>query len=318
MKESSDKKQKGLDLIKLDDLFKMDIKEPEWLIDRLLPACGTSLLIAKPKTGKSTLTRNIALAVAKGQPFLGRETKKGKVIYLAMEESLVEVKKHYTELGATEEDEIFIYTNLLPKDAFTRLKESIKEHGASLIIIDTLHRCINVSDGNNYAEMTKALTSFLEISRELNCHVLLVHHTRKGEVNGAESSLGSQALFGLVDTAITMDANCMSIRMIETQQRYGECIPKCALIFDVATRSYSLGDVTATVNPIDRIKEEIISLITDSKSEVLTQEEILDAVTGKKEIVIKVLKDLCETDTPLLIRDGDGVKGKPYTYKLTK
>ncbi len=64
------------------------MREPEetvsWLLDALLPAGGISLL-AEPKTGKSTLARCLALAVAGADEFLGRTTGGGPVVYLALE-----------------------------------------------------------------------------------------------------------------------------------------------------------------------------------------------------------------------------------------
>ncbi len=42
----------------------------KWIIDQMLPAGTASLLVAKPKVGKSVLATQAALAVARGLPFL--------------------------------------------------------------------------------------------------------------------------------------------------------------------------------------------------------------------------------------------------------
>jgi len=72
------------------------LKEPEekvtWILDGILPAEGLSLMAGKPKAGKSTFARCLALAVAQGQPFMNRATVKGTVLYLALEEKRSEVK----------------------------------------------------------------------------------------------------------------------------------------------------------------------------------------------------------------------------------
>ena len=69
------------------------LKEPEekvtWILDGILPAGGLSLIAGKPKAGKSTFVRCLALAVAQGRPFLNRATAKGAVLYLALEENAV-------------------------------------------------------------------------------------------------------------------------------------------------------------------------------------------------------------------------------------
>src|SRR5439155_18507176 len=74
-----------------------------WLVEGLLPLGGLSLLAAKPKVGKSTLARNLALAVARGEPFLDRAVRPGPVVYLALEEHRAGVAEHFTRLGATDE-----------------------------------------------------------------------------------------------------------------------------------------------------------------------------------------------------------------------
>jgi KaiC/GvpD/RAD55 family RecA-like ATPase len=72
------------------------VKEPEervdWLVGGLLPAGGLSLVIAKPKVGKSTFARHVAHAVARGDPFLGRRTRRGGVLYISVEERRRDVR----------------------------------------------------------------------------------------------------------------------------------------------------------------------------------------------------------------------------------
>ena len=50
----------------------------EWVFDEYLPAGGLALLVGKPKEGKTTLTYELAVNVAKGTPFLNRSTSGGR------------------------------------------------------------------------------------------------------------------------------------------------------------------------------------------------------------------------------------------------
>ena len=83
--------ESGFTLIPLDDLLAEEDDEDTYVWDRTLPVGGFSICAAKPKVGKSTLARNLAVAVSQGQDFFGRSTTRGKVIYLALEEKLSEV-----------------------------------------------------------------------------------------------------------------------------------------------------------------------------------------------------------------------------------
>ena len=184
------------------------LNEPEepvaWLVDKRHPAAGFSLLVAKPQAGKSTLARNLALAVAQGQDFLGRLTQQGPVIYLALEEKRSEVKKHFQDMGATGDEEIYIFAASAPVDAFRQIRAIAEEKKPALIIVDPLFRLARVKDGNDYAQMTAALEPLLILARETGAHVLAVHHAGKGEREGGDSILGSTAIFGAVDIALIM------------------------------------------------------------------------------------------------------------------
>ena len=57
-----------------------------YCVDGLLTQGGFSVVGAKPKQGKSSLSRYLAVAVAKGKPFLGRATTKGDVLLFSLED----------------------------------------------------------------------------------------------------------------------------------------------------------------------------------------------------------------------------------------
>ena len=163
-------------LTKLADLLAEPEEAVDWLVDGLLPSGGFSLLAAKPKVGKSTLARCLALAVARGEVFLGRATAKGPVIYLALEEKRSEVRKHFHAMGATGEEEIYVYAATAPADALPKIRVVVEEKKPVLLIIDPLFRFTRVKDGNDYAQVTQALEPILALARETGVHVLVVHH----------------------------------------------------------------------------------------------------------------------------------------------
>jgi Mrp family chromosome partitioning ATPase len=64
----------SLDLVHISELLGEPDEPENWLVDGLLPTGGLSVLVGKPKAGKSTLARALAVAVARGEPWLGRAT----------------------------------------------------------------------------------------------------------------------------------------------------------------------------------------------------------------------------------------------------
>jgi hypothetical protein len=69
-------KKSGFELTPLGDLLKEPEEKVSWLLADKLPAGGISVMSAKPKVGKSTLARCLAVAVGKGEPFLGGVTQR--------------------------------------------------------------------------------------------------------------------------------------------------------------------------------------------------------------------------------------------------
>lgn len=143
-KHSVESKPSGMALIRLSDLLKEPDEKVDWLVDRTLPAGGFSVIAAKPKVGKSTIARNLALCVSKGEPFLGKNVSKGSVIYYGLEEKRAEVKKHFLDMGANGTEDIFIYTGGTPVDAIQQIKKVVEDIRPVLIIIDPLFRLTHI------------------------------------------------------------------------------------------------------------------------------------------------------------------------------
>jgi putative DNA primase/helicase len=166
-------------------------EEPEELAfvwDLTLPTGGFSICSAKPKVGKSTLARNLAIAVACGTPFLGRETNQGTVLYLCLEEKRSEVRKHFAMTGAKSEN-IFVYTGSTPKTAIADIALAIEEFKPALVIIDPLSRVIRVSDFNDYGSMSRGLEPLIDLARRTGTHILCLHHDSKMDRSGGDALL---------------------------------------------------------------------------------------------------------------------------------
>ena len=93
--------QSRFSLVSWCDLLSTPDTPVDYLLEGRLVAGTVSAIVAKPKVGKSTLARNLALAVSAGKEFLGCSTRQGEVIYLAMEERPEDIKADFAAMGAT-------------------------------------------------------------------------------------------------------------------------------------------------------------------------------------------------------------------------
>ena len=62
------------------EVLSAEYPELPWLVDKVIPLGGLALLSSKPKVGKSTLARCLAVSVAQGRRWLDRETTQGTVL----------------------------------------------------------------------------------------------------------------------------------------------------------------------------------------------------------------------------------------------
>lgn len=294
-------------LTRLDSLFQEPEEVTTWLVDRLLPSGGFSVLVAKPKVGKSTLARNLGLCIARNKPFLGRDVNQGAVIYLALEEKRSEVKRHFQVMGASGKEEIHIYVGGAPADAIKQI-ESLKP---LLLIIDPLFRLTKVKDGNDYVQVTNALEPLLRLSRNTGTHVLCVHHANKMDSQDGNCVLGSQAIFGSVDTLMIMGRH-EHYRTIKTIQRYGEDLEEIILGYDKTTRRLVFGG-SRQEEDINLSKTAIIEFLS-VQAEPVTEAVIMDGVEGKTVNKRKALREMVGKEVK---RDGKGGKGDPFKYSCS-
>ena len=304
--------QGGFRLTSLRDLMLEPEEHISWLLADKLPAGGLSVLSAKPKVGKSTFARCLSLAVATGEPFLDCATTKGPVIYLALEEKRSEVRRHFADLGATGEEEIYIHAASAPQEAVMELCQRTKELKPVLIVIDPLFKFVRIRDEKAYAEVCNAIEPLLTLARESGAHVLLSHHNGKMEkADATDSILGSTAIFGGVDTAIILK-KADRYRTVQSSQRYGKDWPEVVLNFDPAERSLSLG-VERSEAEAGRIGEAIVAYLA-SYDEPQTRVQIEAHVEGKTKHKRTALKALCATGR--VSESGAGAKGDPLRYAL--
>jgi len=289
----------------------------EYVLDGILVAGTVSEVIAKPKVGKSTLARNLSLAVSRGDDFLGRKTKQGEVIYLALEERAEDVTNDFRAMGADGTEPIFVHTAAAPAEGIAKLGELLKQRRPALAVSDPLFRLAHVKDEKGYSEIYNALGPLIDIARETGTHLLLPHHARKApNADPVDSPLGSIGLAGVASTIIVLKRT-ENRRSVQTVQRIGQDLPETVLEFDPETRTLSLGAEKAEAE-IDAAAEAILGYLKGlgEAGEPKTEDEILEAAEeGKTGVKRKALRRL--VDKKEVARSGAGRKGNPFKYQFS-
>ncbi len=300
----------GFVLTHLGDLLAKPDTPVDWVLQNCLLAGGVSGVFAKPKVGKSTFCRNLCLAIARGDDFLGLKTKQGECVYLALEEREDDVRNDFRSMGADGSEPIYVHATSAPVDGIDALHDLVRQRRPVFVVIDPLFRLARIRDEKAYAETYAALGPLIDVAREVGTHVLFSHHAGKGMKSDAvDSPLGSTAIGGAVSTLVILKRN-ESMRTIQTVQRVGTDLPETVLHFDTETHRLGLG---GTRFEADRQECEvaICDLLRDSR-EPQTQAQIREGVQGKTASIRAALTELVRGRR--VSKTGDGTKGKPFLY----
>ena len=287
-----------LPVLSLAELYAEPDAEVDWLVEGLLPADGISLLVAPPKVGKSTLARCLAVAVADGRgQWLGRTTKAGTVLHLALEERRATVREHYRSLDAPGNGiYALVGTAPEPADRLRLLRATVQALRPALTLIDPLFRWARIEDGNDYATTMAALEPFIALARTECTHVMLVHHARKGGGDYGTEALGSTGLAASVDTFLSLSRN-ESSRILYAFGRDGVEVEKTVLSMDANGWVTAAG--TKHQADVRDVKQEVLDFVGESP-EPVTGREVRDAIERGQAIVREALNNL--------VADGDIVR----------
>ncbi|MCC6659451.1 MAG: AAA family ATPase [Phycisphaerales bacterium] len=166
------------------------------VIDGLLREGETMNLIASPKTGKSWLVLDLAIAVATGRPWLGRfPTVAGDVLIidneLHGETSANRIPKVAKARGlGTDEfaDNVFIRNlrgglqDIVSLGTYFR---AIEPGRFRLIVLDAFYRFLPAGmDENANADMASLYNHIDRYAADLGCAFVLIHHSSKGNQSG--------------------------------------------------------------------------------------------------------------------------------------
>lgn len=194
------------EIIPATDLIGMPIPPLEYLVDDIL-ACGTTVLAAPPKAGKSMMVFHLGMCVASGTPFLEHPTNQCGVLYLALEDSKARLKDRMLKIldGTVVPSQFYVVLESPTMDTglFSVLDKYLELYPhIKLVIIDTLYR-VRPQKGsweNMYKQDYREIGAIQSYAMQKGISTILVHHTNKQPHGDVFNSInGSQGIPGAVD-----------------------------------------------------------------------------------------------------------------------
>ncbi len=189
-----------------------------WLIEDLWLAGGVGLLGGQAKVCKTYLAAELAVAVATGQPALGRYPTHlpGPVLFYGAEDSLPALRNRFDGLATSrgyDVQKLSVYLIDVPVlrldsgEDLRRLRAAIDQCRPRLLVLDPFVRLVGRIDENSSSDVSAVLGSLRAIQRDCEVAILLVHHARK-----SPAANPNQAFRGSSDFAAWSDSNLFLTR----------------------------------------------------------------------------------------------------------
>src|SRR3712207_525162 len=167
------------------ELMALDLPPANWVIPDILPE-GVTLLVGKPKKGKSWMGLGLSEAVAAGGVAFGvKKVERGESLYLGLEDNQRRLRTRLRKVldGRDPPEGMHVHTEWprIDEGGAEALDGWLKEHStARLVVIDTLAKIRPNAHGNNvYKDDYQALEKLLPLAAEHGVAIVVVHHLRK-------------------------------------------------------------------------------------------------------------------------------------------
>jgi hypothetical protein len=297
---------KALPVLRVGELPASSSEGPSWLVEDLWGTEAVGLLGGAPKSFKTYLALEIAVAVASGTPCLGRFPvhEAGPVLLFAAEDAPEHVRDRVRGLArarGVDFDALPLFLILadeirldVDRDRIG-LTAALRKVRPRLLILDPFVR-LHRADENRSTEISPLLAELRRLQRHFGVAVLLVHHTRKGS-----GPVAGQALRGSSDLHAWGDSNLYLKRIDDARAGSG------AILLSVEHRAARAPEpitLSLTGEPprLDVVASEPAPQLLDLRDEVLrllgrrsdamTQAELRAKLKVRNQSLTSALRDL--------------------------
>lgn len=194
------------------DLSMQEFPPMRWAVEPLI-AEGLTLLVGRPKIGKSWFSLNLALSVAAGTPALNTlQIEQGPVLYLALEDTPRRLQSRMNLIlgpGGKSPDDLHFATQW-PKvnvGGLEQIEVWMEDNpDARMVVIDTYAKIkAQTNEESMYQADYAQISQFKALADRHGVPIILVHHQRKAADEDPLNTIsGSTGLTGAADAAVIL------------------------------------------------------------------------------------------------------------------
>ena len=277
-----------------------EMPKPDYLVKGWLERDALAVMFGQPGAGKTFVTIDMALAIARGEVWHGARTRQGRVLYVAAE-GLNGLKRRFRAAVGMDGDlpkgQLAVMSTAVFIDQVEALTELVafvdKVGGFDVIVFDTLARSM-LGDENSSQEMGRVIAAAGALKERYGCTVVFVHHSGKDTAKGAR---GSSALLGAVDTEIEVKkGEDMIAEVCSTKQKEGEELAVKLKLQRVVLGKDDDGDEITSL--------KVAGKAVQDEAKAFDRGAAVAKLKGNEAAVYRAVEDAChERGTPLRMGD---------------
>lgn len=286
-----------------------------WLVECLWALGAAGVLGGAPKTGKTWLGCELALAIATGTPALGQFAvhQKGTVIFFGAEDDQPSLRARFDGIARArgldlESASLFLLDiaelRLDRAEDVARLRATVAQHRPVFVVLDPFVRLARV-DENSAAEVSAVLGELRSIQREFGTAILLAHHMRKSASGHKGYQLrGSGDFAAWHDSALYLGGS--TDRLVLHVEHRGAPAPEPLSLRLVAGDTPHLEITSSEPRPVeaaDPLQTALLERLAVANRPLSTA-ELRDAVQARKQTVTDALSALERAGR--ILRSADG------------
>jgi len=300
------------------DLQTSAVSTTPWLIDQLWTAQAVGIIGGTPKSYKTWMALEMAVAVASGSSCLTTFAvpAPGPVLLYAAEDSESALRRRLESLAEHHRlhlaylDIRVITADSLRLDRTTdqeRLEATVMLHRPALLILDPLVR-LHAIDENAAGEIAALLGYLRILQRKTGAAIALVHHARKNVAanGGAGYSLrGSSDLYAWVDSFLYLRRHHGQLMLSAEHRSASGTGPLLLELANADSGPHLRLASTANVESAarDPLPDQILALLGQS-SEPRTAESIRSSLQVRNQRLVECLRQL--SDQRKVVRSPQG------------
>jgi hypothetical protein len=184
------------------ELLKSKKNKKDFLVSELIMRGSLLLIVGYGKTGKTRFVTSLCAALSTGSNFLGRKTRKSKILFLQNEDTVENAATlyYYAGLQVLEKKDYQEYLKVVTKGNIVfgtkadigydleKIFEIVVEREIDFLVVDSLGASLKKSGLTEQStEIAPILYAFQAKVKEHNISAIIIHHATKGQKDATNS-----------------------------------------------------------------------------------------------------------------------------------